>query len=378
MRRSGVGSMGTRLGVVLSAWLAGLHALMAFAGPPFVVASDFFIGGTGHDRVTDLVVDAAGNVLVAGVIRSFNFPGIDSAAVTNGGMDLRFVARIPPLSRSASLVAVVGAPTAALADAHLSKFGADEAAGLAVDASGNAYLVAYDGSRDYPIVGGQYQGTTGRKYVFKVSASGAVGKLSNALDPAINRVGGIAVDKAGAIYLTGSARDGLQTTAGRALSHEQRGGGLHRALRDEARRYRPDRSLRDLSRQFRNAGVDLRRQRSPDKHPRDQSPSHRSRHCGRRQRKCLRHRTGGAGIAGDSGCARFRHEGHRTHRLQQPGNGPRFPRFRIEGQSRRYGDCLHRPSGWLAARSRHQHRRRPFRSRDRRGQDKLAGLSLQH
>lgn len=214
MRRSGVGSMGTRLGVVLSAWLAGLHALMAFAGPPFVVASDFFIGGTGHDRVTDLVVDPAGNVLVAGVVRSFNFPGIDSAAVTNGGMDLRFVARIPPLSRSASLVAVVGAPTAALADAHLSKFGADEAAGLAVDASGNAYLVAYDGSRDYPIVGGRYQGTTGRKYVFKVSASGAVGKLSNALDPAINRVGGVAVDKAGAIYLTGSARDGLQTTPG--------------------------------------------------------------------------------------------------------------------------------------------------------------------
>ena len=214
MRRSGVGSMGMRLGVVLSAWLAGLHALVAFAGPPFVVASDFFIGGIGHDRVTDLVVDAAGNAYVSGVVGSYNFPGISSAAITNGGMDLRFVARIPSLSRSASFVAVVGSPTAALADAHLSKFGADEAAGLAVDASGNAYLVAYEGSRDYPIVGGRYQGTTGKKYVFKVSASGAVSKVSNALDPAINRVGGVAVDKTGAIYLTGSARDGLQTTAG--------------------------------------------------------------------------------------------------------------------------------------------------------------------
>src|SRR5262249_11549007 len=53
---------------------------------------------------------------------------------------------------------------------------------------------------------------TGSKYVYKVSATGAVAKLSIALDPAIKRVAAIALDSAGAIYLTGSAGDGLQNT----------------------------------------------------------------------------------------------------------------------------------------------------------------------
>jgi len=99
-------------------------------------------------------------------------------------------------------------------DAHSRRFGRDEAAGLAVDAAGNAYLVAYDGSRDYPLTGGAYQWTTGSKYVFKVAPTGQVTRHSTALDPAIGRVGAIAIDGGGAIYLTGSAGAGLQTTAG--------------------------------------------------------------------------------------------------------------------------------------------------------------------
>ena len=371
MRRSGVGSMGTRLGVVLSAWLAGLHALMAFAGPPFVVASDFFIGGTGHDRVTDLVVDPAGNVLVAGVVRSFNFPGIDSAAVTNGGMDLRFVARIPPLSRSASLVAVVGAPTAALADAHLSKFGADEAAGLAVDASGNAYLVAYDGSRDYPIVGGRYQGTTGRKYVFKVSASGAVGKLSNALDPAINRVGGVAVDKAGAIYLTGSARDGLQTTPGAPYPT---GSVAVNCIAPYVMKLDATAQTVLYATYLGNSGTQgsicggsvhqtniLATNLHPTGHAIAVDDSGNAYVTGQAE----------PGLPATPGAPDFGTKAVGPTGLQQPDNGPCVACLRIEDQSRRDGDCLHRAPGWLAARSRHQHRRRPFRSRDRRRQDKL-------
>jgi hypothetical protein len=199
----------------LGACLGMLSVSLACAGgPPFVVASDFTIGGTGHDRVTDLVVDAGGNAYVSGVVGSYNFPGVSSAAVTNAGVDLRFVAKVAPLGRTASFVAVVGSPTSSMGGAGLGAFGTDEAAGLAIDAGGNAFVVAYDGSRDYPVSGGAYQGSTGKKYVFKVSATGQVARLSAALDPAINRVGAIAVDGAGAIYLTGSARDGLPTSAG--------------------------------------------------------------------------------------------------------------------------------------------------------------------
>ncbi len=215
MRPSGAVSVGIAGCFVLTACVALLHAVFASAsGPPFLVASDFTIGGVGHDRLTDLVVDASGNTYVAGVVGSYNFPGISSASIANAGMDLRFVAKIPPLSRTASFVAVVGSPTASLADARSAQFGEDETAGLAIDASGNAYLVAYESSKDYPVTGGAYPGTTGKKYVYRVSATGQVTKLSTPLDPAVKRVAAIALDGAGAIYLTGSSGDGLQTTAG--------------------------------------------------------------------------------------------------------------------------------------------------------------------
>ena len=179
-------------------------------GPPFIITSGFAIAG----RATDMVVDASGNVYLAGVIGTYRFPGVDSAAITNAGMDLRYVVKVPPLGSTASVVSVVGAPTSTLLAARSDDFGKDEASGLALDAGGNAYLVAYDGTKDYPISGGQYFETTGRKYVFKVTASGQVTKLSSALDPAIKRVGAIAVDANGGIFLTGSASEGLLTTVG--------------------------------------------------------------------------------------------------------------------------------------------------------------------
>ncbi len=213
MRGSLVSKRGVYL-LVAGVCLTTLQTTSGMAGEPaYLVASDIAVGG-GRERLTDLVVDAVGNAYVAGVIGSYNFPGIDSAAITNGGMDLRFVAKFSPLSRTPSYVAVVGAPTALLSDARSSQFGRDEAEGLAVDAAGNAYVVAYDGSKDYPVSGGQYQATTGKKYVFKVDSNGQVTRHSIALDPALNRVGAVALDSAGAIYLTGSASDGLPTTAG--------------------------------------------------------------------------------------------------------------------------------------------------------------------
>lgn len=209
MHRSGTNLVRSVGGLLLAVGLHGWSDVSA--APPFVVASDVAIGGTGHDRLTDLVVDAGGNAYVSGVVGSYNFPGISSASITNAGMDLRFVVKIPPLNGTASFVAVVGSPTASLADARLGQFAEDEAAGLAVDASGNAFLVAYETSIGFPIAGG-YVGTTGKKYVYKVSTTGQVAKLSSALDPAVKRVGAIALDGVGAIYLTGSARDGLHTT----------------------------------------------------------------------------------------------------------------------------------------------------------------------
>ncbi len=194
----------------LIAVVACLAVAPAKAGPPFLVSSSVALPG----RITDLVMDGQGNSVVAGVIGSYTTAGIDTGAITNGGMDLRFVARVNTLARTPAFVAIVGAPTKSISGARANDFGKDEAAGIALDRSGNAYIVAYDGSKDYPVSGGQYASTTGKKYVFKVTATGVVSRFSLALDSAINRVGAIAIDAAGATYVTGSAYDGLQTTPG--------------------------------------------------------------------------------------------------------------------------------------------------------------------
>jgi hypothetical protein len=219
VHRRGANSLVVVFAIFVVVALGTTAAPRALAGgPPFLVASEFNIGGSGHDRLTDLVIDAGGNAYVAGVVGSYNFPGIDSARVTNGGVDLRFVAKFAPLSRTPIFVAVVGSPTASLQDTRRAEFASDEAQGLALDNSGNAYLVAYEAAKDYPVTGGTFQATTSKKHVFKIGPLGQVSKLSIALDAAIDRVGAIAVDGAGAFYLTGSAHDGLLTTPGAPYS----------------------------------------------------------------------------------------------------------------------------------------------------------------
>ena len=164
MHRSIICRTSTFSGFVLAVCVAVIGATGAAASPPFLVAADFTLGGTGHDLVTDLVLDASGNAYVSGVIGSYNFPGVNSAAITNAGMGLRFVAKLPPLGRTASFVAVVGAPV----DPSLDRPGDEEASGLAIDANGNAFLVAYESAaRDYPVTGGQYQATIGRSLFSK-------------------------------------------------------------------------------------------------------------------------------------------------------------------------------------------------------------------
>jgi hypothetical protein len=87
---------------------------------------------------------------------------------------------------------------------------------MTIDSAGNIYVAAYANSTDYPSRGGTYS-RTGPKYIFKITPTGSVQRLSAAIDAAVMTIRALAVDAAGGLYFTGVAGPGLVTSPGAAI-----------------------------------------------------------------------------------------------------------------------------------------------------------------
>jgi uncharacterized protein (TIGR03437 family) len=95
---------------------------------------------------------------------------------------------------------------------YLGGNGYHSVSGLAVDASGNAYVTGLTAATDFPITSGAMQ-TSGRAFVSKISADGTQLLASTYFGGAATFPRAIAVDRAGAVYLAGSHHgDGLPLT----------------------------------------------------------------------------------------------------------------------------------------------------------------------
>jgi hypothetical protein len=106
---------------------------------------------------------------------------------------------------------------------------ADYAEGIAVDDDGSAYVVGFTGATDFPTTAGAADaGHNGNYdvYVAKLAPDGGSLEYSTFLGgPGQDNGFGIAIDDAGAAYVTGSAQTGFPTTAG--ASDTTFGGGSH-------------------------------------------------------------------------------------------------------------------------------------------------------
>src|SRR5579859_2319828 len=96
-----------------------------------------YLGGASTDAGYAIAADAAGNAYVAGGTYSFNFPTASAYQSTNHGQQNAFVAKFNP---SGSL----------LYSTYLGGNGNDSAAGIATDASGNAYVTGGTNSSNFP------------------------------------------------------------------------------------------------------------------------------------------------------------------------------------------------------------------------------------
>jgi IPT/TIG domain/Beta-propeller repeat len=170
------------------------------------LAYSTFLGGSGTERANGIVIDAAGNALIAGQTNAIDFPTKNAIQPAPGGGYDAFVAKLDPAaSGNASLVY----------STYLGGSGDDIGRAAAVDPAGRVYVTGATASNaDFPIAnavqptfgGGTYDafvtkidaaGTT-RLYSTYLGGSGAEGTLPN------NQGGsGIAVSPCGDAWITG-------------------------------------------------------------------------------------------------------------------------------------------------------------------------------
>ncbi len=177
-----------------------------------------YLGGSGPDDAHTIAVDGAGNVWVAGETVSPNFPTTGNAIsrTFHGEIDLG------PLRFGDAFVAKLD-PTGShlLYSTYLGGSGADGALGIALDASGAAYIAGGTGSPNFPVTPGAFQTTyTGYNpnqppslgpdgFVTKLDASGNL--VYSTLTGSEN--GPIVVDAAGQAYLSeGGGSSVIQNT----------------------------------------------------------------------------------------------------------------------------------------------------------------------
>jgi hypothetical protein len=118
-----------------------------------------YLGGSGVDSATAVVVDGSGNAYVAGFTESVNFPVAGAIAPNRGGVDA-FV-----LKMSSSGTQLIYAT-------YLGGRGEERALGLAVDDSGNAYVTGFTNSTDFPTVNGIRTVLSGGRDAFVAKLSG--------------------------------------------------------------------------------------------------------------------------------------------------------------------------------------------------------------
>lgn len=151
-----------------------------------------YLGGINQDHGNSVAVDASGNVIVAGVTFSPDFPvGYAVQPQKKAGGDV-FVAKLNPTGDALIYATYVGGA------------GNDEARDLAVDAAGNAYLAGSTNSGDFPTaftIGSAE--TLKQMFVVKLDSTGALAYATRIGGSGSDDVRGIAVDAAGRAHIAG-------------------------------------------------------------------------------------------------------------------------------------------------------------------------------
>ncbi len=118
-----------------------------------------YIGGSGSDLITNIAVDSAGSVYIVGTTSSADFPVKNAYQATNPNT---IAAATTPLTMFVSKFNPTG--TALVYSTYLGSNEYTYGNGIAVDSSGDAYVVGYTTYGTYPVTAGAFQTLCGAQF----------------------------------------------------------------------------------------------------------------------------------------------------------------------------------------------------------------------
>jgi hypothetical protein len=187
-----------------------------------------YLGGSGSDEGNSIAVDSSGNAYVAGVARSSDFPTANPYQSALRGLEDAFVTKLNPTGTALTYSTYLGGSEYELGNS------------IAVNASGQAFVVGQTHSNDFPVTPGVFQPQKGYQgyrisngFITKFSDSGTGLVYSSFLggsacsgcrsayqdnDTAL----AVAIDSADYVYVGGRARSPAFPSTDRIQDYELR------------------------------------------------------------------------------------------------------------------------------------------------------------
>jgi hypothetical protein len=171
-----------------------------------VLSYSTYLGGTSNDYATAIAVDSSGSTYITGYTTSSNFP------VTPGAYQTTCSGGACSSTNIDAFVTKLNATGTALEySTYLGGSGKDYGYGIALDPSGDAFIVGTTTSSNFPVTSGAFQRTCGGNscasgdgFVTELNSSGSGLVYSTYIGGSgVNQANAIALDSSGNAYITG-------------------------------------------------------------------------------------------------------------------------------------------------------------------------------